>query len=240
MKKIKLILITCFFLLTTIVIAHAFVFPQQTRCILVDFYDFEKEDNLYFRKNSDPETIAELKNLIQQAEIRVADFWKNKTTNPKFIYCESDDDYLKFGVPFLTPACANMKLGSYVVISKNGIDLDILAHEISHTELFERIGFWNREFKIPTWFDEGLAMQVDYRNYYSIDTLQKQSDNFKNLPDVMQMNSFIEFGNGTHEEIKLNYSTAKYEISKWYTPQKLNSFIEKINNGKDFSEAFNN
>ena len=238
MKKIKLILATSFLFLTTIVIAHAFVFPQHTRCILIGFYDFEKEGNLYFRKNTNPTTIAELKTIIRQAENRVAIFWKENTSNPKFIYCENDEDYLKFGVPFLTPACANMKLGSYVVISKEGVDLDIIAHEISHTELFERIGFWNREFKIPTWFDEGLAMQVDYRNYYSKDTLQKQSNNFQNLPDVMKMNSYVEFGSGTLEVVKLNYATARFEIGKWYTPQKLSNFVQEINDGKSFSKAF--
>lgn len=138
----------------------------------------------------------------------------------------------------MTPAAAHMKLGTYVIISKKGIDLDIISHEISHTELYERIGFYNREFKIPTWFDEGLAMQVDYRNYYSIDSLKKKSNNFENLPDVKKMNSYSQFGIGKREEVMLNYSTAKYEVGKWYTPEKLKTFVRKINKGNDFKNSY--
>lgn len=218
-------------------VIHAVTFPQETRCILIDFYDFEQEDNLYYRANVDEVTISHLQNLIEDAETRVADFWGKQTVEPKFIYCDTDEDYLKFGVSVLTPACANMKLGAYVVISNQGLDLDILAHEISHTELYNRIGFFNRLRKIPTWFDEGLAMQVDWRDYYSTDSL-KTTTNFENLPEVTQMLHPRQFGSGTREEVKLNYSTAKYIVEQWYSKEKLDRFLEHINNGSSFQEAY--
>jgi len=197
MKKRKIIFVLMLILVTTVGLAHAMIFPQQTRCILLDFYDFERVGSLYIRSGVDEVTRSELSKIIKQAEERVGVFWGEKKSNPKYIYCETEEDYKKFGVPFMTPAAAHMKLGSYVVISKNGIDLDIIAHEISHTELYERIGFYNREFKIPTWFDEGLAMQVDDRNYYSIDSLKVKSNNFENLPNVTKMKTYAQFGSGT-------------------------------------------
>ena len=239
MKKKKLILaIVSFFIVSTASIAHAFIFPQETRCLLIDFYDFEKEGNLYFRENIDLETKIHLQNLIIQAETRVGEFWEEKKTNPKFIYCESDEDYLKFGAPFMTPAAAILKFGSYVVISKDGIDLDILAHEISHTELYTRIGFFNNLSEIPVWFSEGLAMQVDHRNYYSTDSLKVKSNGFQNLPKVKEMVSYNQFGVGPIDEIMLNYSTAKYEVGKWYSKEKLKTFVENINEKKSFEKAY--
>ena len=238
MKKRKIIFALMMILFTTVGLAHAFVFPHQTRCLLVDFYSFEKEGELYFRSGINEETKTKLKNLIQQAKIRSGKFWGEGRSNPKFIYCGNREDYKKFGSPNMTPAVAHMKLGSFVVISKNGVDLDIIAHEISHTELYARIGFYNREFKIPTWFDEGLAMQIDHRSYYSIDALKVKSNGFKNLPNVKEMNSFAQFGRGTKEEVMLNYSTAKYEVAKWYTPKKLKTFIQKINEGNNFENSY--
>ncbi|MFK7775037.1 MAG: hypothetical protein AB8F94_23050 [Saprospiraceae bacterium] len=238
MKKKKHILaIISFFIVSTVSIAHAFVFPQETRCLLVDFYDFEKEGNLYFRENIDLETKIQLQNLISQAETRVGEFWEEKITNPKFIYCETDADYLKFGAPFMTPAAAVLKFGSYVVISKDGIDLDILAHEISHTELYSRIGFFNHLTNIPVWFSEGLAMQVDDRSYYSTDSLEVKSNHFQNLPEVKKMVSFNQFGFGSREEVQLNYATAKYEVGKWFSKEKIKIFVKKINAGSSFEEA---
>lgn len=219
-------------------IGHALTFPQETRCILIDFYDFENSDRLYYRSSTSLETQNRLKALIVKAEDRVSKFYQNKKSTPKYIYCPTEEDYLNFGSPFSTPASANMKLGAYVVIGKAGADLDILAHEISHAELYERIGFFNRLLKIPIWFDEGLAMQVDYRSYYSNDTLKSKSNNYQNLPALTKISTGAQFWSGTKEEVMLNYMTSKYEVSKWYSQKKLNSFINSINEGDDFDEAF--
>lgn len=237
-KKIKKTLLAFSFLVLIISTAHAFVFPQETRCILIDFYDFENDGNLYFRADVDAATIATLRQQISEANKRVDNFWNEKIVAPKYIYCQNDEDYKKFGVPIMTPACAHMKLGSYVVISNKGNDVNILAHEISHTVFFNKIGFFNRLRKIPVWFDEGLAMQVDLRDYYSIDSLKKKSNNFKDLPDVKKMVSYAQFGYGSSEAVMLNYSTAKYVVHEWYTKEKLENFIQKINQGSSFEQAY--
>ena len=238
-KKLTLVIIS-FLIVSSISIAHAFVFPQETRCLLIDFYNFEKEGNLYFRENIEFEKRIQLQNLISQAETRVEEFWEKKMTNPQFIYCDTNEDYLKFGAPFLTPAAAILKFESYVVISKDGIDLDILAHEIAHTELYSRIGFFNNLSEIPVWFSEGLAMQVDHRSYYSSDSLNVKSNVFQNLPKVEEMTSINQFAFGSRDEIILNYSAAKYEVGKWYSKEKLKSFVKKINDENSFEEAYNN
>lgn len=238
MKKRKIVFLFTLILVLTVSLAHAFVFPQQTRCILIDYYEFENEGQLYYRPGLDEEIKNDIMLKIKEAEKRMVGFWGENLSQPIFIYCQNDEDYKKFGVPFMTPAAAHMKWGAYVIISKSGVNLDIIAHELSHTELYERIGFFNREFKIPTWFDEGLAMQVDHRDYYSIDTLRVKSNNFKELPDVKKMNSYAQFGNGTRKEVMLNYSTAKYEVSKWYTPEKLKNFVDKINSGSSFDDSY--
>ena len=214
----KKVFITLVVILGISSIGHALVMPQTTRCMFIDLYDFEKEGQVYFRPEIDKEKRAQIHELIKQAEMRVETFWRGREATPKFIYTDSDEEYTKFGAPFPTPAAAVMHFGSYVVINQNGVDLDIISHELSHVELFARIGMINRSFKIPVWFDEGLAMQVDHRSYYSIDTLQVLSNNFQDLPDVQQMQDYGTFGSGTREEVMMNYRTSKYVISKWYTP----------------------
>lgn len=235
MKKIFIILIT---ILGISSIGHALVMPQVTRCMLIDLYDFEKEGQVYFRPHINEQKRNEIHQLIKQAELRVDKFWKARKATPKFIYTELDDEYVKFGAPFPTPAAAIMHFGSYVVINHNGVDLDIISHELSHLELYARIGLINRFLEIPVWFDEGLAMQVDHRSYYSIDALQRLSNNFKNLPNVQKMKDYNTFGSGTREEVMMNYRASKYVISKWYTPEKLDAFIDKLNDGKSFEESY--
>ena len=123
----------------------------------------------------------------------------------------------------------HVKLGSFIVISNQGVDLDIMAHEISHAEFYKRIGFYNWSFKIPRWFDEGLAMQNDNRNYFSEDTLKFKSNNYKNLPDVKELKSGRQFNEeGSVEQIMLNFMTAKHEVKNWYTKEKLDKFIKEL------------
>ncbi len=219
--------------------AHFIIFPQQTRSILIDYSDFKKEGRLYFNNNTPQNKVDTIKLLMHLASIRVAKFWGQKICNPKYIYCESDEDFKKFGSPYSVPALTHVKFGSYIVISNQGIDLDIIAHEISHAEFYERIGFYNWSFKIPRWFDEGLAMQNDNRSYYSEETLKLKSNNYKNLPDVQKLKSGKQFNEeGSLEQIMLNFMTAKHEVKKWYTKERLDKLINGLNSGKSFEDAY--
>jgi len=238
MKKIffrSLLIILC--MLPVLAFAHFIIFPQETRCILINFSSFEKDGQLYYKSNVPFQTKKQLKEFIKQAQMRVDSFWGSSTANPKYIYCDNEADYNKFGTPG-SPACTHVKLETYIVVSKSAIDVDIISHELEHAEFKNRIGFMKYSFKIPTWFDEGLAMQVDYRNYYSEDTLKSKSANFSNLPDVKKMKSGAQFGAGNIDAIMLNYMMAKHEVKNWITKERLAKFVSDINNGKNFDEAF--
>ena len=218
--------------------AHFLIFPQQTRSILIDYSNFKKEGRIYFDPATAHNKIDTLESLIQQASLRVASFWGQKTCNPKFIYCDKTEDFRIYGSSSPVPALTHLKLGSYIVISKEGVNLDIIAHEMSHAEFYERIGFYNWSFKIPRWFDEGLAMQNDYRNYYSEDTLKARTDNYRNLPGIKNFKTNGQFYEGSGEQVMLNFMTAKHEVKNWYSKKKLEKLIEHLNSGESFEKAF--
>ncbi len=218
--------------------AHFIVFPQETRSILIDYSNFKKEGLVYFNASTPHNKIDSLKSLINQASLRMAKFWGQTTSNPKFIYCENEGDFKKYCVNPSAPAVTYIKFGSVIVLSGDAMDLDIIAHEFSHAEFYERIGFYKFNYKIPSWFKHGLAMQNDYRDYYSDDTLKAKSDTFKTLPDIKSLQSDREFYAGSQEQIMLNYMAAKHEIKNWYTKEKLDEFIKDLNSGKTFEDAF--
>jgi hypothetical protein len=189
-------------------------------------------------KKTPPEKIEQLKRLIHQASIRIDSFWGRQASNPKFIYCDAQEDFANYSANPSAPAVTYLKFGSVIVLSADAVDLDILAHEVSHAELYQRIGFYRFNYKIPSWFKHGLAMQNDYRSYYSDDTLEAKTDNFKNLPDVKGLASDKEFYSGSQDQIMLHYMVAKHELRKWYTRAKLDKFLTDLNSGKSFEEAF--
>ena len=102
--------------------AHFIFFPQQTRCILIDYSDFKNDGRLYFNNNTPQNKVDTVKLLMGLASNRVAEFWGQKTCNPKFIYCEGEEDFKKYGSPYQIPALTHIKFGSYIVISNEGVD----------------------------------------------------------------------------------------------------------------------
>ena len=216
---------------------HFFFFPQETRSLLIDFSDFQKDGRLYFNDKTPVAKIDSLKRFIKEASFRVSKFWGKKISNPKFIYCDQPTDFKKYSVTPSAPAVTYLKFGSVIVLSNRGLDLDVVAHEISHTEFYQRIGFYKFHYKIPSWFKHGLAMQNDYRNYYSEDTFMVRTNNFKNAPDINNLKTDIQFYEGSADEVMLNYMAAKYIVKKWYTKEKLDKLISDLNDGLPFDLA---
>lgn len=217
---------------------HYIVFPQQTRSLFIRYSSFKKEGSLYYNSNTPVQNVTLVQSLIKEASDRNQHFWGALQSQPQFIYCLRGDDFKTYGSPYSVPAVTHNKFGCRIVIGEEGADLDIIAHEMMHAELYARIGFLKSNFSIPTWFDEGLAMQSDYRNYYSEDTLKALSNNFTQLPSLKTLATPTQFHTGNRSIVMLHYMTAAHAVRQWYTPEKLERLIQDLNDGKDFETAF--
>ena len=151
LKKIIIRICLVFIILIPIAaFAHYIIFPQETKSILIDYSNFKKDGRLYFNVLTAQNKIDSLKSLINQASIRINNFWGQKASNPKFIYCDNEADFEKYCYNTSVPAATYSKLGTVIVLGANAMELDIIAHEFSHAEFYHRIGFYNLTFKIPT------------------------------------------------------------------------------------------
>lgn len=88
------------------------------------------------------------------AENRVAAFYQGRNSSPTMLACLTVACYQHIGgggekgVGVLNRA---------VMLSPDGVNTVIAAHEMSHVELHERLGARGH---VPQWFDEGLAVVV--------------------------------------------------------------------------------
>jgi hypothetical protein len=232
----KLILVFML-LLPMMAIAHYIVFPQESRCILLPFSGLNKSGNIYY-KNITQQKMQQVLEAKSAAENKAAAFWKTSLQlDYTMVFCNNETEFSKYASPFV-PAATNLKMGAYIIIKDESIDENIIAHEISHTVLYRNIGWYKRTFEIPAWFDEGLAMQVDDREYYSIDSLlAKQKAGIK-LPDVRAFRKMADMFDGDHAAVMLNYATSKYVIHEWLKDHSLKNFIAAINRGESFDNAY--
>jgi hypothetical protein len=226
------------FMLPVIAFAHYTAFPQETRCIFIRFSSLDHQGEFYTSKGVSQGLKDSIQALIGEAEKRIDQFWGAQKAEPTFIYCANPEDYRKYGNMIGSPATTYNKLGSYIVLNRDGLDPDIIAHELSHAEFYSRIGFIAQKFRVPAWFDEGLAMQVDYRADFSLDSLRRQSNDFRDLPDIKSLKSGQAFMDGSDDEVLLRFMTAKYIVGQWYNPERLQQFTASMKSGRSFDAAY--
>ncbi|WP_329081419.1 MULTISPECIES: hypothetical protein [unclassified Streptosporangium] len=93
--------------------------------------------------------------VVDAANRRVAGFYGGRRSSPDILACLTATCYQKIGGGGERGIAV---LNRAVMLSPNGVDPVIAAHEMSHVELHTRFG--SGAGPIPQWFDEGLAVVV--------------------------------------------------------------------------------
>ncbi len=106
--------------------------------------------------------------------MRIDSFWLGKQAKPKLIICGTPQEYQKYCQSTEGAGCS---LGtpwgqSYVILNAQGLNVDVISHEMSHVELLDRLGWWKTTMDIPQWFNEGTALMLDRRFVNNPDSLR--------------------------------------------------------------------
>jgi hypothetical protein len=105
-----------------------------------------------------------LQNTISAAEIPIATFFGSVSSRRVILACGNEDCETRLKSRLEGAARVRAfayDAGGYAVIrfSPRGLSRVIIAHELTHVEVHERIGFLNHmRGAFPAWFDEGLAV----------------------------------------------------------------------------------
>ena len=243
-KKVALSVIFSLILLIVAAVVWFFAFnPTGYRMSVSHRASFEKiSDNVYINRNYTGSRDA-ITQLIDEAKSRVADFFGSLTCQDYTVMIICDDEKLlaKLGGDHDTHHATLFPVKrSYVSVSTEYLTIDILAHELSHAELYERLS--GKAFRrLPTWFNEGIALQNDYREQYGPEAWAEQTDNGKNIVAHEDMDTAAEFYSGTKEDRRFRYLNAKHDIAEWLEKHGLQGFmalIDSLNGGEDFSAAY--
>ena len=199
----------------------------------------ELSDNIYINKDNAMDK-QKILSLIKQAEERDREFYGDLHYTDDTIFIIFDDKNLtpKVGDDHATQTTPSKK--NYICISDEYFEIDIIAHEITHSELHTRLTM-NALNNLPTWFNEGLATQNDYREKYSEEQWIAKTDNGKNAADLDDMDTPQEFYAGEVEDKIFKYINAKHEIAQWMSShgqRGLIELIDKLADGADFYTAY--
>lgn len=235
-KRTRILFAALIVLLGVGVTTFAFAFPGNVACSMVGFAGFDVlPDGSLVQATATATQRRRLVALRAQAQARITTTYGPSRAQPLVLFL----DDMKAFWPAERNATAStdfLPTHTCVVIGPDGQNVDVLAHELVHAEVVDRLGFLRRMIEIPVWFDEGLAMQVDYRTAFDPPTDVWDSSFVRELDTGPK---FFRFEGGKHIP---NYAAAKMEVRLWLGDEGARSLyprLERIRAGEDFSAIAN-
>ncbi|MDC4225271.1 MAG: hypothetical protein MPW14_18455 [Candidatus Manganitrophus sp.] len=175
----------------------------------------------------------ELLKTIAVAKGRVSDFFGHLEGDPTIFACSTEACFAASG-GFTAKGTAYGS--SRVLLSPRGLGLVTISHELTHVELYSRVGDFRAWHAIPPWFDEGLAVLVSQDPDYTIDTWLRATDNGRGAPALKLLGNAVPWAEG-----QLSYGTARHVVGEWYSRVGSEGFfrlLRGIKAGRDFDFLF--
>jgi hypothetical protein len=268
MKKLKrkkrFIFIFAIPLLLIIAGVAFFQFTPIGYCMTVQFRSFtEVEPNIFIHNdysfvttNENNELVGkdDIPAIINEARNRVAEFFGEELqSDPVFIISDNSKIYKRTGERIIYRFVLH-DVFSYIAVSYRHLNVDILAHEITHAELYYRV-MNGKSFRfsfdkyIPIWFDEGLASINDHRSMMNEEALNRKIEMGTEIIDVTTLTK-ADF-QGTHVNdsffntliIQEYYLFSRHKVLGWINENGIDALlrlIDEVRDGKDFYDLYNN
>jgi hypothetical protein len=224
-SKLSVLLLFSF---SAIVIVGGFTQRHALACELIE-YDKHSEyteisPNVFASNSFNRDQQEKLLTVIDLGKSRVNQTFGNMIAKPKVVIAANDIEASDFGSnPYgqalLTP------LGQCIVFGPKGQNVDVIAHEYTHAEVHYRVGWLNHMLNVPIWFNEGVALLVDFREPYLLENIKLSFD---------QINSVKSDG--------FDFSIASYKASRVLVEHLDKSTfyddLEKLKQGQDIKSVF--
>ncbi|GAT62198.1 hypothetical protein [Paludibacter jiangxiensis] len=240
MSRKKLMLFVAMFCILIIVIV-TWQFSFVLRNVFINQSGFISKDNKVYFSPLLPTSLQDsLSTLVQKAEQRNIAFWGINDHKYKIIFCANNNEVGRYSGndQFHTVSRRTLLLGTFTVIGREGFNVDVISHELCHSYFWSQLSYFDKR-KIPTWFDEGLASQLDYRSFLNDSALEKTYiTNYDNLRNIETPEQFYK---GGWPLMKKNYIIARIEIKQFLNScgiEGIKQIIENLNKGDNFVASY--
>lgn len=181
---------------------------------------------------------------VYDARNRVESFFGELKASPVLIITENESKLHRIGGDSDITSFSVGAVYSYISVGVEKWNVDTVAHELAHAEIHKRLfdGKISFDRTVPPWFDEGIALQLDYNTQYSWDALLRYTEDMTLLPDFEKLSNEEYFYADDEETLTYNYLAAKYEVGRWLLEnggeKELVKLLDAINRGEDFYKLY--
>ena len=260
-------------LLIALPLAFLLLYPQLLRCMRIgqsaQFGLLPGAGRVYVSHAATAGQRTQLRRHVEAARIRIEQFWGVRRGQPVLIYCPRQVDYERYcaggNSTFGEGAACSLGTpwgGSYLVLGPEGNNTDVIAHELCHDELFTHLGWWRVKRQIPQWFNEGLALMVDYRfsspaiwetpdsladnPFFSPDDAPRMPFDHRTNPlrpmlKLQDLATTRDFFGGNYHHVMRAYQTAADEVTRWLSVvgrAGVPALTRAVANGEPFDSTY--
>jgi hypothetical protein len=214
--------------------AAAYALPGPAACLTVAGFDLQSGPDGVLTDDMSSADQQHFAQITREARSRIGATFGAPRSRPRIVFFSHDGGLGPFA---LNRYGSTQFIGRYacVFIGPGGRNVDVVAHELMHAELQHRVGALKRILEIPTWFDEGVAMQVDYRKKYDL-----PHDESVDTDAVRKLVSPSKFNASDDRALTRHYAMSKTMVASWLSgigPSALYGRLAQINQGKPFADV---
>ena len=201
-------------------------------CEFVPGSGFERiSRQLYVEPGISTAQLDSVRENVASAHDRIQDVYGSPESAPRFLIASTAEKAGRWGANE-TASMHRLPDSACIVVGPKGQNADVLAHEWLHAEIQHRVGFWRFLREIPTWFDEGVALTVDYREPFLPENIQLPD---KRIADVRNLTSGRAFFSGI---TRTRYQAARLAVEPLIHDGRLFSDLERVGGGASFDAVF--
>lgn len=213
-------------------VTYAFANPGVAACAVVNAEPFDAlPDGTLVESGSTKQDHSAVLQLLSAARTRIQNAFGTPHAKPIVVVFNNLHAFWPLRLnEYASTSFAGTR--ACMIVGPKGQNVDVVAHELMHAELFDRVGFWGRITQVPVWFDEGLAMQVDFRPKYVL-----PGGATPKTKTVTSLNAARDFFVSDDDLLTWNYSAAKIEVAQWLAQVgkgSVHNRLERIRAGDSF------
>lgn len=224
----KLKLFSLLFLMSAVVLGGV----SQRHAIACEFVEYSRYSEIapnIFVSPSFSGDSNKLLSIINSGKSRVDNTFGAMVSSPIVIVTTTEDEASTFGSnaygrAHLTP------LGECLVFGPKGQNIDVIAHEYTHSEVHFRVGWLQHYLNVPIWFNEGISLLVDFREPYLMSNIELTPEQIEAVKQSGR--NFFSIGN-----VIQNYQAARVVVDGIDKSQ-LYDNLRRINQGEEFINVF--
>ncbi len=228
-KKLKLmVLLSIALIIFSLVVQQRYALACESLPLLGMV---ELQPDIYVSNEVPVSAYAGLITELEIARARIQNTFGSQRTAARLLITATESSANRWGAND-TASMHRSPWNSCVVLGPKGQNANVIAHELLHIEMQERVGFFRFMLNVPIWFDEGAALMVDYREPllpHNIHLTEQQ------VSAVKQLDNSAKFfaGNQIH-----NYQAARMVTERLINKNQFFADLERIASGEKFSDVF--